>query len=92
MHKLACVASVPCGFGAKNEEGESKTTRKMVRSFFGPKLIQTETLAQRRLHIGLFNTTEIGVKFTYIALYSKIAEAYIGTGKRLLCVWLGFSV
>ena len=67
---------------------ESQRPReKWFRSFFGPKPIQTETLAQRRLHIGLFNTTEIGVKFTYIALYSKIAEAYIGTGKRLLCVF-----
>ena len=64
----------------------------MARSSFGPKPIQTETLAQRRLCIGLFNTTEIGVKFTYMALYLKIAEAYIGTGKRLLCGWLAFSV
>ena len=29
---LACVAKAfPCGFGAKNEEGESKTARKIGR-------------------------------------------------------------
>ena len=69
-----------------------KESQRPREKWFGLSLVRNQFKRQRRLHIGLFNTTEIGVKFTYIALYSKIAEAYIGTGKRLLCGWLGFSV